>query len=147
MSTLQINYFLTLTLLSNYIFIDILIYLTRILFLILQVYIEPWHADVFDVLELRKNTGKEEVRARDLFYGLWLPDLFMRRVRDDDDWSLMCPKQCPGTSRLLLVYKLLLVQPTSDTLHASQCHVSVAHGHPSTLLSLHIPQILSLIIA
>jgi len=61
-------------------------------------YVEPWHADVFDVLDLKKNHGKEERRARDLFYGLWVPDLFMRRVRDDADWSLMCPDECPGLS-------------------------------------------------
>jgi ribonucleoside-diphosphate reductase alpha subunit len=60
------------------------------------VYIEPWHADIFDVLDLKKNHGKEERRARDLFYGLWIPDLFMRRVADDGDWSLFCPDECPG---------------------------------------------------
>ena len=62
------------------------------------VYIEPWHADIFDVLNLKKNHGKEEQRARDLFYGLWIPDLFMRRVEADEMWSLMCPHQCPGLS-------------------------------------------------
>ncbi len=62
------------------------------------VYIEPWHADIFDVLDLKKNTGKEEQRARDLFYGLWICDLFMKRVEEDGDWSLMCPNQCPGLS-------------------------------------------------
>jgi len=56
-------------------------------------YLEPWHADVFDFLELRKNHGKEEQRARDLFYGLWVPDLFMRRVRDNGDWTLFCPNE------------------------------------------------------
>lgn len=60
------------------------------------VYLEPWHADVFDFLDLRKNTGKEEQRARDLFYGLWIPDLFMKRVEADKEWSLMCPHECPG---------------------------------------------------
>jgi ribonucleoside-diphosphate reductase subunit M1 len=60
------------------------------------VYIEPWHADVFDWLDLRKNTGKEESRCRDLFYGLWVNDLFMRRVEDNAEWSLMCPHECPG---------------------------------------------------
>lgn len=60
------------------------------------IYLEPWHADVFAFLDLKKNTGKEEVRARDLFYALWVPDLFMRRVEKDDVWSLMCPKECPG---------------------------------------------------
>ncbi|KAL9190410.1 hypothetical protein ACHAXT_007621 [Thalassiosira profunda] len=60
------------------------------------IYIEPWHADIFDVLNLRKNHGKEEQRARNLFYGLWVPDLFMKRVEEDGTWSLMCPHQCPG---------------------------------------------------
>jgi len=60
------------------------------------IYLEPWHADIFDFLDLKKNTGKEEQRARDLFYGLWIPDLFMQRVNDDLDWCLMCPHECPG---------------------------------------------------
>ena len=59
-------------------------------------YIEPWHADVFDFLEMRKNHGKEEQRARDLFYALWIPDLFMKRVEENGDWTLMCPNECPG---------------------------------------------------
>ena len=62
------------------------------------IYIEPWHADVFDVLNLKKNHGKEEQRARDLFYGLWIPDLFMKRVQEDGVWSLMCPHVCKGLS-------------------------------------------------
>jgi ribonucleoside-diphosphate reductase alpha chain len=60
------------------------------------IYIEPWHADVFDFLELRKNHGKEEQRARDLFFALWTPDLFMKRVEENGDWTLMCPNECPG---------------------------------------------------
>jgi ribonucleoside-diphosphate reductase subunit M1 len=60
------------------------------------IYLEPWHADVFDWLELRKNHGKEEARARDLFYGLWIPDLFMKRVEDNGEWSLFCPNEAPG---------------------------------------------------
>jgi len=56
-------------------------------------YLEPWHADVFDFLEMRKNHGKEEQRARDLFYGLWVPDLFMSRVKNDQDWTLFCPNE------------------------------------------------------
>ncbi|XP_011311551.1 ribonucleoside-diphosphate reductase large subunit [Fopius arisanus] len=60
------------------------------------IYLEPWHADIFDVLDLKKNTGKEEYRARELFYALWIPDLFMKRVLADDVWSLMCPHECPG---------------------------------------------------
>jgi len=59
-------------------------------------YLEPWHADVFDFLEMRKNHGKEEQRARDLFYALWVPDLFMKRVEENGDWTLMCPNECPG---------------------------------------------------
>uniref|UniRef100_A0A0K0F7T7 Ribonucleoside-diphosphate reductase n=1 Tax=Strongyloides venezuelensis TaxID=75913 RepID=A0A0K0F7T7_STRVS len=60
------------------------------------IYLEPWHADIIQFLELKKNTGPEEERARDLFYGLWVPDLFMKRVESDSDWSLMCPNECPG---------------------------------------------------
>ncbi|KAF8606690.1 ribonucleotide reductase alpha subunit [Ceratobasidium sp. AG-I] len=60
------------------------------------IYLEPWHADVFEFLDLRKNHGKEEVRARDLFYALWIPDLFMQRVEEDGDWSLFCPNEAPG---------------------------------------------------
>lgn len=59
-------------------------------------YIEPWHADIFDFLNLKKNTGEEKKRARDLFYALWIPDLFMKRVEANEDWSLMCPQLCPG---------------------------------------------------
>ncbi|QYJ68716.1 ribonucleoside-diphosphate reductase subunit alpha [Flavobacterium litorale] len=60
------------------------------------IYIEPWHADIFDFLELRKNHGKEEMRARDLFLAMWMPDLFMKRVQEDGVWTLMCPNECPG---------------------------------------------------
>jgi ribonucleoside-diphosphate reductase alpha chain len=60
------------------------------------VYLEPWHADVEDFLELKKNHGKEEMRARDLFYAMWIPDLFMKRVEQNGDWTLMCPNECPG---------------------------------------------------
>ncbi|MEN9940787.1 MAG: hypothetical protein RL286_279, partial [Bacteroidota bacterium] len=62
------------------------------------IYIEPWHADVFDFLDLKKNHGKEEQRARDLFYALWIPDLFMKRVKENGEWTLMCPHECPGLS-------------------------------------------------
>ncbi|QHT67600.1 ribonucleoside-diphosphate reductase subunit alpha [Rhodocytophaga rosea] len=62
------------------------------------VYLEPWHADIFEFLQLKKNHGKEEMRARDLFYALWIPDLFMKRVEDNGTWSLMCPNECPGLS-------------------------------------------------
>lgn len=60
------------------------------------VYLEPWHADIFEFLDLKKNHGKEELRARDLFYALWTPDLFMQRVEDNGDWSLFCPNEAPG---------------------------------------------------
>jgi len=60
------------------------------------VYLEPWHADVADFLELKKNHGKEELRARDLFYAMWIPDLFMERVQADQEWSLFCPNEAPG---------------------------------------------------
>ena len=62
------------------------------------IYMEPWHADVFDFLDLKKNHGKEEQRARDLFYAMWIPDLFMERVQADGDWTMMCPNECPGLS-------------------------------------------------
>ena len=60
------------------------------------IYVEPWHADIYDFLELKKNHGKEEMRARDLFYAMWTPDLFMKRVEEDSHWTLMCPNECPG---------------------------------------------------
>ena len=59
------------------------------------IYVEPWHADIFDFLDLKKNHGKEEMRARDLFYAMWIPDLFMERVQTDAEWTLMCPNECP----------------------------------------------------
>ncbi|MEX6626789.1 ribonucleoside-diphosphate reductase subunit alpha [Tenacibaculum salmonis] len=59
-------------------------------------YLEPWHADIFDFLDLKKNHGKEEMRARDLFYAMWISDLFMERVQQDADWTLMCPQECPN---------------------------------------------------
>jgi ribonucleoside-diphosphate reductase alpha chain len=62
------------------------------------IYLEPWHADVFEFLDLRKNHGKEEMRARDLFYALWISDLFMKRVEANGDWSLFCPNEAPGLS-------------------------------------------------
>ena len=60
------------------------------------IYVEPWHADIFAFLELKKNHGKEEMRARDLFYAMWTPDLFMKRVEENADWTLMCPNECPN---------------------------------------------------
>ena len=60
------------------------------------IYLEPWHADIFTFLEAKNNNGAEEIRARDLFYALWIPDLFMKRVKEKGTWSLMCPNECPG---------------------------------------------------
>ena len=60
------------------------------------IYIEPWHADIFDFLDLKKNHGKDEMRARDLFYAIWMPDLFMQRVENNEMWSLFCPNEAPG---------------------------------------------------
>ena len=62
------------------------------------IYIEPWHADIMDFLDLKKNHGKEEQRARDLFYAMWMSDLFMERVEANTEWTLMCPNECPGLS-------------------------------------------------
>ena len=62
------------------------------------IYLEPWHSDIFEFLELRKNQGSDELRARDLFYAMWIPDLFMKRVQENGVWSLMCPHRCPGLS-------------------------------------------------
>lgn len=62
------------------------------------IYLEPWHADIFEFLNMKKNHGKEEERARDLFYALWTPDLFMKRVESNGEWSLFCPHECPGLS-------------------------------------------------
>ena len=62
------------------------------------IYLEPWHADIFEFIELKKNHGNEFDRARDLFYALWVPDLFMTRVMEDGKWSLFCPHECPGLS-------------------------------------------------
>jgi ribonucleoside-diphosphate reductase alpha chain len=60
------------------------------------IYMEPWHADIYEFLDLKKNHGKEEMRARDLFYAMWISDLFMKRVEGNEDWTLMCPSECPG---------------------------------------------------
>ena len=64
------------------------------------IYLEPWHADIEDFLELKKNHGDEEMKARDLFYALWMPDLFMERVKENGKWSLFCPHECPGLSNV-----------------------------------------------
>jgi ribonucleotide reductase alpha subunit len=62
----------------------------------IAIYLEPWHADIVEFLELKKNHGNELERARDLFYALWIPDLFMKRVEQNGSWSLFCPNECPG---------------------------------------------------
>ena len=62
------------------------------------IYLEPWHGDIEEFLEMKKNHGDEEMRARDLFYALWIPDLFMERISKDGNWTLMCPDKCPGLS-------------------------------------------------
>ncbi|MFI5217879.1 MAG: ribonucleoside-diphosphate reductase subunit alpha [Bacteroidia bacterium] len=62
------------------------------------IYLEPWHSDIFEFLDLKKNHGKEEMRARDLFFALWVPDLFMKRVEEEGEWSLFCPNEAPGLS-------------------------------------------------
>ncbi len=62
----------------------------------IAIYLEPWHPDILDVLDAKKNTGSEEQRTRDLFYALWVPDLFMKRVEKNETWSLFCPNECPG---------------------------------------------------
>jgi ribonucleoside-diphosphate reductase alpha chain len=64
------------------------------------IYLEPWHADIYEFLELKKNTGKEEIRARDLFYALWVSDLFMKRVKNNGMWSLFCPNEAPGLAEV-----------------------------------------------
>jgi len=64
------------------------------------IYLEPWHADVFEFLDLKKNHGKDEMRARDLFYAMWIPDLFMQRVENNEMWSLFCPNEAPGLAEV-----------------------------------------------
>jgi ribonucleoside-diphosphate reductase alpha chain len=64
------------------------------------IYLEPWHADIFDFLDLKKNHGKEEMRARDLFFAVWIPDLFMQRVENNEMWSLFCPNEAPGLAEV-----------------------------------------------
>jgi ribonucleoside-diphosphate reductase alpha chain len=64
------------------------------------IYLEPWHADIFEFLDLKKNHGKEENRARDLFYAMWISDLFMKRVENDENWSLFCPNEAPGLAEV-----------------------------------------------
>jgi ribonucleotide reductase alpha subunit len=72
---------------------------------VVAIYIETWHADIFD-LDLKKNTGKEEMRARDLFFAMWTSDLFMKRVQEDG-WTLMCPSECPGCMMFMVRKKCI----------------------------------------
>ena len=74
---------------------------------LLQFILEPWHADIEDFLLLKKNFGNEEERCRDLFYALWICDLFMKRVKEEGDWTLMCPDECRD-------YKMLMVKNLRD---------------------------------
>jgi ribonucleoside-diphosphate reductase alpha chain len=66
----------------------------------IAIYMEPWHGDIMDFLDLRKNQGKDEIRARDLFLALWIPDLFMKKVEEDGEWYTMCPDECPGLTNV-----------------------------------------------
>ncbi|KAL3209607.1 hypothetical protein MRX96_038045 [Rhipicephalus microplus] len=95
-------------------------------------YLEPWHADIFEFLELKKNTGKEETRARDLFYALWIPDLFMKRVEEDGVWSLMCPHECPGLHEVHSEeFEKLYTQYESDKRYRRQVRAQqLWSGHP-----------------
>ena len=81
-------------------------------------YLEPWHADIYDFLDLKKNHGKEEMRARDLFYAMWISDLFMERVQQDGEWTLMCPHECP-------IYLILTVKNLSVYIQATKLLVKV----------------------
>ena len=86
------------------------------------IYLEPWHADVFEFLDLRKNHGKEEVRARDLFFALWVPDLFMKRVEANKEWTLMCPNECPGLADVYGdEFEILYEQYVSTSLISHRC--------------------------
>ena len=82
------------------------------------IYLEPWHADIYDFLDLRKNHGKEEQRARDLFLALWVPDLFMKRVKEFGDWCLMCPNESPGKNIFIKEITFLTVR-LNQYLHSS----------------------------
>ena len=77
--------------------------------------IQPWHADIFSFLDLKKNHGNELERARDLFFGLWIPDLFMQRVETNATWSLFCPNECPGLADTFKVLQRSLASAISHT--------------------------------
>eukprot|EP01083_Nonionella_stella_P081901 225867_1 len=85
------------------------------------IYLEPWHADIFDYLQLKKNHGKEEERCRDLFYCLWVSDLFMKRVKNDEMWSLMCPRHCKGLNTVFgKQFETLYLQYEEQNMYRSQ---------------------------
>ena len=107
------------------------------------IYLEPWHADVFEFLELKKNHGKEEARARDLFYALWIPDLFMRRVEANGEWSLFCPDECPGlVDAHGGAFEELYTRYESEgrarrTVPAQQLWCKTLEGHACTCMHMH----------
>jgi len=89
------------------------------------IYIEPWHADIHDFLDAKKNNGAEEIRARDLFYALWIPDLFMRRVEKNEMWSLMCPNECRGLENVYgEEFDNLYIQYESEKKYRCQIHAA-----------------------
>jgi ribonucleoside-diphosphate reductase subunit M1 len=104
------------------------------------VYLEPWHADIFDWLDLRKNHGKEESRARDLFYGLWISDLFMRRVQDNGVWSLFCPNEAPGLADCWGEEFEKLYTKYESEVRFCILFVSTDHASRSCLTGYHIRQ-------
>jgi ribonucleoside-diphosphate reductase alpha chain len=109
----------------------------------IAVYIEPWHSDIFDFCELKRNTGIEEMRARDIFLGLWIPDLFMERVRDNKKWSLMCPDKCPGlTDAVGDDFKKLYEQYEADQKYNKQVNATDLWKHIlESLIETGIPYI------
>lgn len=103
------------------------------------IYVEPWHADIFGFLDLKKNTGIEENRARDLFYALWIPDLFMERVENDEDWSLFCPNEAPGLAecwgeKFKELYESYESQPSKirQTIKARKLWVAILEAQTET---------------
>lgn len=114
----------------------------------MAIYLEPWHDEIYEFLELRKNTGKDEMRARDLFTALWIPDLFMKRVREDGMWSLFCPSICPGLQdvhsdefdELYLKYEsegLYTKQVSAQDLYKKICISQIETGTPYMLYKDH----------
>lgn len=114
----------------------------------IAVYLEPWHPEVYEFLDLRKNTGKDEMRARDLFTAMWIPDLFMKRVKEDGVWSLFCPNKCPGLQdsygdkfeELYLKYEnegLYDRQVSAQDLYKKMCVSQIETGTPYMLYKDH----------